>query len=213
MDKKSLCFILLFILLLFIVIVLFRLRKRPPAVNNRPPREALPPEKEFGLRGERLATSMLKRLLRNDDLLFTNVCISIDGRETELDDVIVNKYGVFILEVKNYRGILFGTEDDEHWTKLHESNGHNIYEKTVDNPIRQVKRQIYLLRKYLDYYDAGVWIEGYVIIIGTKPPVNSDYILLSTSQTDKAIHTPGKQRLSKARIERIADLLRSCYGK
>ena len=54
-------------------------------------------EKRAGRRGERIATEVIKGVLREGDYLFTNISVSYDGKRTELDDVVVNKYGVFII--------------------------------------------------------------------------------------------------------------------
>ena len=43
--------------------------------------------------------------------------VEYDGKPAEIDLVIVNRYGVFIFEVKNYNGVLIGGEDDYEWQK------------------------------------------------------------------------------------------------
>ena len=166
-----------------------------------------PPHRAAGRRGERAATMRIKSVLREDDYLFTNVSISFDGRPAELDNVIVNKYGVFIIEVKNYSGNLFGDEDDYEWTKVHISEAGNPYVKIVKNPIRQVKRETYILAKYLDYYGVSVWVEGYAMILGTNSLVDSKYILPSVADIDRAIHTIAKKRLNASTIQAILNIL------
>lgn len=99
-----------------------------------------PEEKRVGRQGERIATNIIKRVLREDDYLFTNVPVSYDGKNAELDNVVVNKYGVFIIEVKYYKGRLYGAEDDYEWQKYKDDGYGNTFEKNVKNPIKQVKR-------------------------------------------------------------------------
>lgn len=70
------------------------------------------PERKAGRAGEEKAANIIGSILRENDRLFTNVQISYEGKPAELDNVIVNKYGVFIIEVKNYNGTLVGNEDD-----------------------------------------------------------------------------------------------------
>lgn len=166
-----------------------------------------PPQRTAGKRGEFVATRYIQSVLLDDDALFTNVLISYDGRPAELDSVIVNKYGVFVIEVKNYSGHLSGSEDDYEWTKVHISSAGNPYYKTVKNPIKQVKREVYVLAKYLDYYGVSVWVSGYAMIIGASSPVNSEYILSSVEDIDRAIHTPQKRMLSRATVDSIKKLL------
>ena len=166
-----------------------------------------PPHRAAGRRGEHIAARYISSVLREDDAYYTNVSIAFDGKPTELDNVIVNKFGVFIIEVKNYSGRLSGSEDDYEWTKVHISDAGNPYYKTVKNPIKQVKREVYILAKYLDYYGVSVWVDGYAMIIGASSPVDSEYVLSSVGDIDHAIHTPGKKRLNSDTIESIKKLL------
>lgn len=166
-----------------------------------------PASRHAGRRGETAATNAIKSVLRDGDVLFTNVDISYEDKPAELDNVIVNSYGVFIIEVKNYTGLLVGNEDDYEWMKYKTTDAGNTYEKTVKNPIKQVKRQVYVLAKYLEYYGSRVWVEGYALLIQGNSPVRSTCVLSSISDIDKAIHTPVRNRLSKQQVESIVKLL------
>lgn len=167
-----------------------------------------PGNRRAGRRGETAATNAIKSVLREGDLLFTNVEISFEDKPAELDNVIVNSYGVFIIEVKNYKGRLYGKEDDYEWEKYKDDGYGNIFKKHVKNPIRQVKRQIYILAKYLDYYGSHVWVEGYALLVQGNSPVSSKYILSSIDDINRVIHTPGKKRLSKQQVEEIVKLIK-----
>ena len=167
----------------------------------------MPEYKRVGIRGEEAAVKAIQSVLRDGDRLFTNVRIEYDGKPAELDNVIVNRYGVFIIEVKNYSGQIVGGEDEYEWRKYKTTEAGNTYEKTVRNPIKQVKRQTYILAKYLDYYGVRVWIRGYAILLHGNSPVKSGYILTSLSDVDRAIHTADRKMLDVKTVERIAKLL------
>ena len=166
-----------------------------------------PGNKRAGRHGEAVAVKAIKSVLRDGDRLFTNVEITFEDKPTELDNVIVNSFGVFIIEVKNYNGKLVGNEDDYEWLKYKTTDAGNTYERAVKNPIKQVKRQVYILAKYLDYYGSRVWIEGYALLIHGNSPVKSTMILSSVDDIDRAIHTPGRHRLTKNEQESIVKLL------
>ena len=159
-----------------------------------------------GRRGENFAAQTIGRIMHEGDRMFTNVCIEVDGRKTELDIVIVNKYGVFIIEVKNYKGFLSGGENDFEWQKIKTTDAGNTYEKTVKNPIRQVKRQIFLLARFLEANGAKAWVMGYAYIINANSPVKSEYLLESIDEIARAIHTPCRRMLGENTIDRIAYL-------
>ena len=166
-----------------------------------------PPRMRAGRDGEYEAFGIIKSVMRDDDSLFSNVEIAYDGKQTELDNVIVNRYGVFIIEVKNYVGYIVGEEDDFEWRKYKTTRAGNIYEKNVKNPIKQVKRQIYILAKYLNWYGIDVWVDGYAILLEGNSPVKSRYVLSCVADVDKAIHGNGKKPLPKKTVKTIADLL------
>ena len=166
-----------------------------------------PADRRAGRYGEAAATNVIKSVLREDDLLFTNVEIIYGDKPAELDNVVVNSCGVFIIEVKNYTGTLVGGENDFEWTKYKTTDAGNTYEKKVKNPIKQVKRQVYVLARYLECYGPRVWVEGYAFLIHGNSPVRSSYVLSGIDDIDRAIHTPGKKRLSKQQVESVAKLI------
>lgn len=156
-----------------------------------------------GRHGEEIAAEMIRQVLSEGDHLLTNIEITYDGKQAEMDCVIVNKFGVFIFEVKNYSGQLAGNEDDYEWRKIKITDSGNMYSKQVKNPIRQLKRQIYLLAHYLQSHRIKIWVEGYVILLHQNSPVDSGYIISGLSDIDRAIHKKGKNHLHPKEIEQI----------
>ncbi|MBR4636889.1 MAG: NERD domain-containing protein [Clostridia bacterium] len=162
-----------------------------------------------GRRGEVLATEIIRQALYEGDHLFTNVSIEYDGRPAELDNVIVNRYGVFIIEVKNYKGLIVGAEDDYEWRKYKTTSAGNVYEKTVKNPIKQVKRQTYILAHYLEENGARVWIRGYAMLLYGNSPVESEYVLNGREDAERVIHTKDREILDAETVDRIVAVLSS----
>ncbi len=134
--------------------------------------------------------------------------ISIHGRNTELDYVVINNNGVFIFEVKNFSGKLVGNEDDQYWNKYKISSGNKEYIKEIRNPIKQLKREIYLLKEYLKYYGVDLWIEGYVLFVNMNSPVESEYTVNDKSEIDDILHLRRNQVLTKNQIEKIISILK-----
>ena len=164
-------------------------------------------QKIAGRYGEKYAASVIKSVLREGDTLLSNVSIAYDGRPAELDCVVVNKNGVFVIEVKNYVGVLFGKENEYEWKKYKKTAAGNVYEKTVKNPIKQVKRQVYILAKYLEYYGVDVWVQGYVMLVNGGSPVVSDFVLSDTAEIDGMLHKRGRTALTRETVAKIKELL------
>ena len=177
------------------------------SLSDRGSQEYERPEERAGREGEYIATNIIRKVLRDEDILLTNVEISYDGRKAELDNVIINKYGVFIIEVKNYAGTIYGKTDDYTWIKCKTDPYGNTFTKTVRNPIKQVNRQVYLLAKHLESYGFDVWVEGYAFFVQGNSPVWCKEVLGSLHDIDKAVHTFNKNRLSVSDIESIKAIL------
>ncbi|MBR6282298.1 MAG: NERD domain-containing protein, partial [Lachnospiraceae bacterium] len=160
-----------------------------------------------GRRGEHFASRLISEVLDDRDILLTNVKLSFDGKPTELDNVIINNRGVFIIEVKNYSGMLIGEEDDFEWVKNKVTDAGNIYQKKVKNPIPQVKRQIYILSGRLKQRKLDVWVEGYVFFVERNSPVQNDFILETRADIHRVIHHGTNNNLSNAEKKRIVDAL------
>lgn len=165
------------------------------------------PIRRAGFTAELTGTRIIKNALEPEDFILTNVEISYDGKPAEMDNIIVNKYGVFIIEVKYYKGKLKGKEDDYQWDKYNTTQANNTYVKKAKNPIVQVKRQIYILAGFLKEHDLGVWVRGYVLLLENNSPVDSEYILRSSSEIERAIHTQDRKLLDHKTVNAIVDLL------
>lgn len=165
------------------------------------------PKVRAGRQGEKRATEIIKKVLYEEDILLTNICIEYKGKETELDNVIVNRNGVFVIEVKNYSGELVGEENDYEWTKYKVSRGGNTYVKQVRNPIKQVKRQVYILAGFLKYYGISVWVEGYVLLLNKNSPVHNGIVVESSEEIGRAIHGQSNNTLNKETVAKIKKLL------
>lgn len=187
--------IIFFVIILFIILLL--------SLSNGEDQKRI-----AGKEGELQAKNILNHYLNENDLLLNNVNISIHGRNTELDYVVINNNGVFIFEVKNFSGKLVGNEDDQYWNKYKISSGNKEYIKEIRNPIKQLKREIYLLKEYLKYYGVDLWIEGYVLFVNMNSPVESEYTINDQSEIDDILHLRRNQVLTKNQIEKIISILK-----
>lgn len=187
--------IIFFVIILFIILLL--------SLSNGEDQKRI-----AGKEGELQAKKILNHYLNENDLLLNNLNISIHGRNTELDYVVINNNGIFIFEVKNFSGKLVGNEDDQYWNKYKISRGNKEYIKEIRNPIKQLKREIYLLKEYLKYYGVDLWIEGYVLFVNMNSPVESEYTVNDKSEIDDILHLRRNQVLTKNQIEKIISILK-----
>ena len=177
---------------------------------EKPPKEKKPvvldedaiEQKAAGDWGEQETLERIKSIKKRGDYLIQNIPVTYEGDETELDILIVNRNGVFIIEVKYYHGELFGNETDEKWIE------YKVFptgeeEKFVKNPISQVKWQAGLLGKRLRSEGIQVWTEGFVYLVDENSPVKSRFVLNNVWQINKTIHTDSGKNYDDATVRRV----------
>ena len=72
---------------------------------------------------------------------------SSNGYTSQIDELVLSEYGLFVIETKNYKGWIFGNEKAENWTQVIYKEKH-----TFRNPIKQNWSHIYALKSLLSDY-------------------------------------------------------------
>jgi len=75
-----------------------------------------------------------------------------NGSTSQIDHVITSPYGIFVVETKNYKGWIFGSESAQNWTQVIYRTKNNFH-----NPIIQNKGHIKHLSYFLDYSDKSAY--------------------------------------------------------
>lgn len=105
--------------------------------------------REKGEEGE-LSTALLLDRVRGYKRLLHHVYVpKADGSGTsEIDLVMVHEKGIIVIENKNYRGYIYGKEDDLYWTQVYRKR----YKRNFYNPVRQNQSHIRHLKRLLKGY-------------------------------------------------------------
>ncbi len=98
-----------------------------------------------GLAGEAFV-SVSGRLLLDPKVYraIHNVTLPTDDGTTQIDHILVSRYGVFVVETKNYKGWIFGGADQATWTQ-------KLYRQTFkfQSPLRQNYKHLKTLESAL----------------------------------------------------------------
>ena len=73
--------------------------------------------KRIGKEGEKRVFNALLQL-SDDYHILNDVVFMTDKGTTQIDHIVVSKYGVFAIETKNYRGEIYGDDSREKWTQI-----------------------------------------------------------------------------------------------
>ncbi len=103
--------------------------------------------KSKGEHGESTVAKILGETIAGEqyvinDLLFSNE----SGQSCQIDHIYINKFGIWVIETKNYSGRIYGDEKQREWTQVL-AYGNEI--NKFYNPVKQNATHIYHLSKYL----------------------------------------------------------------
>jgi len=69
--------------------------------------------------GEVLVRKVLtNNLPRGSWHLLNNVTLQFENGTTQIDHVLVSRFGVFVIETKHYKGWIFGDDKSREWTQV-----------------------------------------------------------------------------------------------
>lgn len=100
-----------------------------------------------------------------------NITIPISDGTTQIDHIIVSRYGIFVIETKNMEGWIFGDAKQAQWTQ-------SIYGKKFrfQNPLHQNYRHTKALEEFLglpaDHFHSIVCFVGETCEFKTAMPPN-----------------------------------------
>lgn len=107
--------------------------------------------------------------------VFNDVYIRNGGRTVQIDHVVISRYGVFVIETKNYKGWVYGSESAEHWTQNIYGHKYQLY-----NPTRQNASHVNAICKLLCITrDKTIPIVVFAGSATVRCSVNCDVVYLS----------------------------------
>ena len=97
--------------------------------------------------GEVLVRKVLtKNLPKESWHLLNNVTLKLENGTTQIDHVLVSRFGVFVIETKHYKGWIFGDEKSREWTQVIWGRKYRF-----QNPLHQNYRHLKAVQALLDF--------------------------------------------------------------
>nr|WP_217906894.1 NERD domain-containing protein [Photobacterium damselae] len=126
-----------------------------------------------GIFGEFLVNRLLSKLPESDYTLIKDVTLPTSDGTTQVDHIVVSKYGIFVVETKNMKGWIFGSARQKLWTQ-------KIYRHSskFQNPLHQNYKHIKVLETLLGC--SVDYLHSVIVFIGdstfkTEMPPNVTY--------------------------------------
>ncbi|HAT8493123.1 TPA: NERD domain-containing protein [Vibrio vulnificus] len=126
-----------------------------------------------GVFGEFLVNRLLSKLPESDYTLIKDVTLLTNDGTTQVDHIVVSRYGIFVVETKNMKGWIFGSARQKQWTQ-------KIYRHSskFQNPLHQNYKHIKALETLLGCSEEH--LHSVIVFIGdstfkTEMPPNVTY--------------------------------------
>lgn len=118
-----------------------------------------------GLLGEwvvRLIIGKTTCTSKKEQYVINNIIIqNSEGKSSQIDHILINSAGIFVLETKNYSGRIYGQESQLQWTQ---TLAYGKVKNKLYNPIKQntthILRLKELIKDEIPFYSLIVFVQG-----------------------------------------------------
>lgn len=149
-------------------------------------------KRQKGEQGEKIVHAILESLPSRKYKIIDNVLIKVNQRTTQIDHIVVSRYGVFVIETKNYKGIIKGNENSEYWMQVLPGQKNYFY-----NPIKQNLTHCKAVSRYTKEYQKLPIISIIAFSKESTLQVTADTEVVKFSKLNKTIRTYRRKRISR----------------
>jgi hypothetical protein len=162
-----------------------------------------------GAVGESIAARRLSKLDPKEYRVINDVLVTSHGHSSQIDHIVVSRFGIFVIETKHYKGWIHGGENSEYWTQ-------SIYSDKFKfrNPIKQNAGHIRAVRNILREYPQAVYhpIVAFTGSAELKNVYTSVPVVYGWELRRTILDRSGSPCLSAGEVEAIAARLSGMSG-
>ena len=150
-----------------------------------------------GLLGELKSSNVLNKL-PSEYKKYSDLMLYSDHRTHQIDNLVISKYGIFVIEMKNYQGKVVGNEFSDKWTQYIGSKKNKFY-----NPIKQNYGHMRCLSDILNL-GMNYFIPVIVFSNETEIDCDTDYVI---NLKDLVKYILKQKRVMNIDVDRISEIL------
>jgi hypothetical protein len=158
--------------------------------------------KQKGKYGEFYVSQILGNSIDGIKQVFNDYKFISNGKSVQIDHIYINKNGIFVIETKNYKGSIYGNEEQQEWTQVLAYG--NVKNKFY-NPIKQNNSHIYKLQKFLpkniDIISIVVFIDADIENVDSNNVCNVD-------ELNEILNMNYGKTISPKQVDYVANILR-----
>lgn len=162
-----------------------------------------------GVFGEFVVNALTTTLLPKGEYhLIKDITLPVFNGTTQIDQVLVSKYGVFVIETKNYSGTIYGSAKKKVWTRWRFGKS-NTFQNPLHQNFKHTKALELALNIHRDKIHSVIVFIGGAKIKGDMPSnvtralgvikyiKSKDEKIMSQREVDKVIKDIGMIRLKR----------------
>ncbi|GGE73321.1 nuclease-related domain-containing protein [Priestia taiwanensis] len=124
-----------------------------------------------GVEGEQKTTKLLASLSKQYKVV-GDTTVTINGKSSQLDHVVIGPAGVFVIETKNVSGKIIGQVADNDWSQKKIDYKGKPYTKTLYNPLKQVGTHVERVYALLKQANISIPVKGIVYFVHKDAEIN-----------------------------------------
>lgn len=127
-----------------------------------------------GKRGEEAVSAILGGTIEGRQYVFNDYTIEKDGKTSQIDHILINKFGIFVIETKNYSGNIYGSEEQQEWTQV---LSYGRVKNKLYNPVKQNASHVYKIKSVIRKYPIHSLV---VFVQNNVENINSPIVIPAT---------------------------------
>ena len=170
-----------------------------------------------GKRGENRVHDILMRL-PDDYTILDDVVLRTNRGTTQIDHVVVSKYGLFVVETKNYRGEIYGDDNRKEWTQIivtdvtYAKKWWKTYtyvtKNNFYNPVKQSLAHLFAIRKIFSKW-SSLQVIPIIVFTGSAKlkDVKSRYDVVYDDDLVDTILRYKTKYLQEDEVQKVVDVI------
>lgn len=155
-----------------------------------------------GYVGEKLVAKKLSKLNKRKYKIINNLLLKTLKGTAQIDHIVISQYGIFVIETKNYKGIITGNEYDDNWNQILFNN-----KEVLRNPIKQNNGHIKALKDAIPTLKYKKIKSIIVFTKRSKLKVNTETVVIYYNKLNKIIKKSKNNEFTKEEVDYIYERL------
>ena len=135
-----------FVIIIILVLVALYFIKRNTGSDTRTLFYRKRSPKEIGDEGEAQVSRLLGLTVPGERYIFNNYILKRGNSSAQIDHILVSRFGVYVIETKNYAGMIAGNHNATYWSQTLD---YGAVKNKMYNPVKQNERHVEYVKRLL----------------------------------------------------------------